>query len=379
MTVASLQDQPYELLHALRASEPVSWVPALNGWLVTDRSLAIAAMRDAVTFTVDDPRFSTAAVLGPSMLSLDGVEHDRHRSPFSPSFRPGIVRDQFEGFLEATVADLLESIVDRGISELRTALAGPLAVATITRFLGMFDVEPRQVLDWYLFISQAIVDTSQGAPISDGGRAAVAQIRLRVAETIRANDKSVLSEIEQSGLLTAEEMASDAAVLMFGAIETSEGMTANVLWHLLANPSALEEVLEDRSLIGVAIEESLRLEPAAAVIDRYATVETTFGDALIRQGDLVMISLLAANRDPAVFNDPDRFDLGRQNSRQHVTFVQGPHGCLGIHLARLETHAAVSGVLNGLPRIALDPALSEPPTGLIFRKPQAVTARWTPP
>ena len=90
-----------------------------------------------------------------------------------------------------------------------------------------------------------------------------------------------------------------------------------------------------------AIEESLRLEPAAAMVDRYATADVTLGDAAIRRGELVSVSVAAANRDPATFPDPDRFDVRRENARQHLAFARGPHVCIGMHLARLEAHTAV--------------------------------------
>jgi cytochrome P450 len=86
VTVADLDGDPHPLLHRLRAAEPVSWLPALGGWLVTRHDLALAVMRDSRGFTVDDPRFSTAQVVGPSMLSLDGGPHRRHRDPFSAAF-----------------------------------------------------------------------------------------------------------------------------------------------------------------------------------------------------------------------------------------------------------------------------------------------------
>ena len=125
--------------------------------------------------------------------------------------------------------------------------------------------------------------------------------------------------------------------MMFGGIETSEGMTTSVFWHLLTNPDGLAAVRADRSLGANAIEESLRLEPAAGRVDRYATADTELAGAAIRKGDLVIVSLTAANRDPATFPDPDRFDLARPNARSHVAFAQGPHACIGSHLARLET------------------------------------------
>ena len=106
----------------------------------------------------------------------------------------------------------------------------------------------------------------------------------------------------------------------------------------------------DPSLLADAVEESLRLEPAAATIDRYATRDAD--PRPIRAGDLVSISIAAANRDPAVFADPDRFDIRRENAKLHLAFAHGPHVCIGMHLARLEAHTALRVLLDRLPRTA---------------------------
>ncbi len=88
------------------------------------------------------------------------------------------------------------------------------------------------------------------------------------------------------------------------------------------------------------------------------------------------LSIAAANRDPAVFGDPDRFDVRRDNARLQIAFAHGPHVCLGMHLARLEAHTAVGRVLDRLPRLRLDPAHSAAPRGLVFRKPPALNVVW---
>ena len=118
-----------------------------------------------------------------------------------------------------------------------------------------------------------------------------------------------------------------------------------------------------------------RLEPAASRVDRYATADVDLAGARIRKGDLVIVSLTAANRDPATFPDPDTFDITRPNSKSHLAFAQGPHACVGIHLARLETQSALDAVLDGWPGIRLASG-STPPTGVVFRKPRSLPIRW---
>ena len=155
----------------------------------------------------------------------------------------------------------------------------------------------------------------------------------------------MLADAAQSGDLTTGEAISDAAVVMFGGIDTTDGMIANAVLHLLSDPGQLELVRVDPRLVLAAIEESLRLEPAAALLDRYATRDAAIGGAEIKAGDRVSISLAAANRDPAVFRDPDRFDIFRSNAGRHLAFAHGPHFCIGATLARAETRAALDALL----------------------------------
>jgi len=165
-------------------------------------------------------------------------------------------------------------------------------------------------------------------------------------------------------------------VLLFGGIETTEGMIANALVLLLEHPDLLASIGHDRSRLEAALEESLRLEPAAAVVDRYAAADTELRNASIRRGELVRVSITAANRDPAIFAHPDSVDLDRSQARGHLAFAQGPHVCLGVHLARLEARTAIATLLRRLPTIGLDPARPPNVQGLVFRKPPALHAIW---
>lgn len=372
LTLEQLDTDPHPSLAHMREHEPVSWVPALDGWLVTRRDLCIEVMRDPARFTVDDPRFSTAQVVGPSMLSLDGDEHRRHRDPFARALLGPDARARFAGRVEEAAHVLVDALAPAGRAEIRRDLAGPLAVNVVVAALELVDVTPAAMLGWYDQIVAAVDRVSAGGEVGPAARTAVAALDRHVDATIERGGGVVA---DASGTLTAGEVASNTAVMLFGAIETGEGMTTTLFWHLLSNPDQMAALRADRSLGTHAVEESLRLEPAAARVDRYATTDTDLAGAAIRQGDLVIVSLSGGNRDPAAYPEPDVFDLSRSNARSHLAFAQGPHACIGVHLARLETLSALDAVLDAWPALRMDEAAT-PPSGVIFRKPRSLPVSW---
>ena len=372
LTLDRLDADPHGPLAALREQEPVSWVPVLDGWLVTRRDLCIEVMRDAGLFTVDDPRFSTAQVVGPSMLSLDGDEHRRHRDPFALALRGPEVRERFTRRIAEEAGRLVETLAPRGVAEIRRDLAGPLAVNVVAAALDLLDAEPGEVLGWYDEIVAAVDRVSTGGEVGQRARDAVAALGRSVGGNIEGGGGMLA---DATATMTSAEVVSNAAVMMFGGIETSEGMTTTLFWHLLTHPEQLAAVEADRSLTANAVDESLRMEPAASRVDRYATADTELAGASIRRGDLVIVSLSAANRDPVTFPDPDRFDIARSNARAHLAFAQGPHACIGSHLARLETQAALDAALDRWPEMRIDDGATAP-TGVIFRKPRSLPVRW---
>jgi cytochrome P450 len=312
------------------------------------------------------------------MLSLDGDEHARHREPFTAPFRPREVRVGFASFIERETDRLITALEPAGAVELRRAFAGPLAVAVVTEALGLVGTTADTVLSWYDSIVRSVSDITAGHEAAPAGAEAYARLRAAVEATV--SDPGMASLLGSAAeRLALPEVASNAAVLMFGGIETTEAMITNALLHLLRHPGQLALVRDDDGLLDGAIEESLRLEPGAAVVDRYATRDTVLGPATIRRGELVTVSLAGANRDPAVFPDPDRFDVRRENARLQLAFAHGPHYCLAAHLARLETRIALRCLLERLPALRLDPAHPATPQGLVFRKPPTLHVLWDGP
>ena len=394
ISLADLDHDPHPWLARLRDSEPVSWLPALNGWLVSRHDLAVAVMRDSATFTVDDPRFTTARVVGPSMLSLDGTAHGRHRAAFTKGFGRGEIHARLAAFVTAEADRLVATMRPAGAADVRRSLAGPLAVAVVAEALGLGDTDPRTVLDWYAAIVGSVsalagehgpagTETGSRDQAVTAGAEAFESLSARLAAVIGSADgpASLLAAAARTSAddgataLSTSEVISNAAVIMFGGIETTEGMISNVILHLLRQPRQLALVRADPGLVPDAVEESLRLEPAAAMVDRYATRDVALGGAAIGRGDLVIVSLAGAGRDPAVFTDPGAFDVRRPDARLNLAFAHGQHFCLGAHLARLEAQASLRAMLT-LPGLRLDPGHPAAPRGLVFRKPPTLRVLW---
>jgi cytochrome P450 len=376
ITLHELSGSHHQAIERLRRVGPVVWVDVLRAWMVLDRTHALAVLRDPARFTVDEPRFSTAQVVGPSMLSLDGPAHRRHREPFVSAFRPTVVLDLFAPVIRAEAVALVERMRPAGRGDLRAGLAGPLAARSAAMLIGLDSIGPTMLLGWYRRIVAATEALSVGAADDEAlrsARRAMDALRAALVDVAR-DDGSPLHDAASA--LDEDELVANAAVFLFGGIETTEGMIANLFHTLLADPGLLATVLADRSALDTVIEESLRVEPAVARVDRYATGPVELGAAHIAAGDAVIVSLAAANRDPAWHVRPAELRLDRTTEPGHLTFVHGPHACIGAQVARAEARAAVDAVLDRLPGLAAVHPLP-PVEGVVFRKPSAVPAQWS--
>ena len=349
VTLEQLDQDPHPALVALREREPVSWLPALEGWLVTRYDLAVHVMRDAATYTVDDP-----ASRRPGSRS-EHAEPRRRRARAPPcavrgavpaSGRPRALRPGRQNEADR----LIDAFADDGAAELRRSFAGPLAASIMARALGLEQYEVGAMLGWYDAIVAAVTEVTAGHDLPMRGGDAFDSLRDRLEEVIaKGPEASLLGAAAWDEDLTTEQVVSNAAVLLFGGIETTEGMIANALLLLLEHPDVLAWIEHDRSRLEAVLEESLRFEPAAAMVDRYATADVELRDAQIAAGELVRVSISAANRDPAVFATRTASTPAASTrppaARGHLAFAHGPHVCLGVHLARLEARTGLDALL----------------------------------
>ena len=197
---------------------------------------------------------------------------------------------------------------------------------------------------------------------------------------MRTSSESLLKRLAHAtDRLTDEEIVANALIIMFGAIETTEAQLCNTVWSLLQHPEQLAEVRADRGLLDAAIEESLRWQPSVQSCTRHLTRDVRLRGVEIAAGEVVQCMLGAANRDPARFDEPDRFDIHRRNTRDHLAFGSGRHFCLGAPLARCEISAAVGALLDRLPDLELDEHRPAVFAGYEFRKPRELWLTWSAP
>jgi cytochrome P450 len=364
----------HEQLAELRLTGPVAWDAAINAWVVTDYALVVEWMRDARRFTVDDPRFSTGQVLGPSMLSLDGEEHRRHRAPFAGAFGAATLRGHLAERVREFATDRLIALRDsrqRSV-EIRTGLAGPLAADVMRIALGLDHVTSEELLGWYRDIVAAVSALSNGSVARDGHRAAVAALSDAISVSLAVDGAMLAGPARE---LSRSEVVSNTAVCLFGGIETAEGMITNLFAHLLSHPD-INRIASDPDRLYVAVDESLRLEPSVTRLDRFATEDVTVSQARIKRGDMVVLSIAGANRDPKVFDNPHAYLPDRPNANKHVTFAQGPHACIAMHLSRLEAATAFETAIGILAGLRLAGPLTDGPIGTVFRKWEQLHAVW---
>jgi cytochrome P450 len=192
----------------------------------------------------------------------------------------------------------------------------------------------------------------------------------------REPDDSVLAAVASSGELSNEEILAAARVIVFGGVETTAAMLANTLWALLSHPAQYATVRANPALLPQAIEEALRWEPPVQSCTRFVTRPVVVQGVALSPGEMVQCMVGAANRDPEHFADPDVFDLGHVNARDHLSFAIGKHFCLGAALARLEGEIGLRLLLERLPGLRLDTEHKSSPLGHEFRSPPTLHVRW---
>jgi cytochrome P450 len=299
------------------------------------------------------------AQVPPGFLFLDPPDHTRLRKLVSKAFAPKVV-NALRPDIGVLVGELLDEIAAKGRFDVVEDFAYPLPVAVICRLLGVpLDDEPQfshasgllaQALDPFVTFTGSASDGLQerldaGAWLREYLHGLIDRRRSRPGDDLMSG----LIAVKESGdQLTEPEIVSTCLLLLVAGHETTVNLIGNAILAMLRQPPQWAALREDANRVSAVIEETLRYDPPVQMVGRIALEDMTIGDAKVPEGDVMMLLLAAAHRDPAEFDRPDTFDPDRGTLR-HLGFGRGLHYCLGAPLARMEASIALSELAARFP------------------------------
>ena len=364
------------VLDELREHEPVTWMPALGGWLVTSRDAAREVLSPAAPMTVEVEQNMVRNSLGPMMLTSDGESHDAQRRPFEAPFRNRDIELRYGERIAALAHRLIDELGPGAAAgepfDLGARFASPFAVLMAGELLGLSLHDTERIDGFYSDFAGAMEYSGDPEPMrrADAARRELTALLLdELASARRSPGHSLTSQVanDDSHGLSDDELAAQLRVVLFGAIETIQASVMNTLYLLAEHPDQEAAARDDRSLLAGAQEEARRLIPPVSFIERWTAAPVTIAGVDVPAREFIGVSVLAANRDPAHFDYPLRFDLTRPNASRSLSFSFGVHACLGLHLARAQTSGAINALWDRLGQLTVVDTVA--PEGFAFRKP----------
>ncbi|GAB1340275.1 cytochrome P450 [Streptomyces sp. E-15] len=381
-------NDPYPVYAALRETGPVHRVRVPEGheaWLVVGYEAARAALADPRLAKSWDRAAPTLSVVrpaaGPNMLNSDPPDHGRLRKLVVREFTPRRV-EALAPRVEELTGTLLDAMLARpeGRADLVEALSFPLSMAVICELLGVPELDRVAFRTWTTDVFSH-PDPSARRKASQEMGAYLARL---LDDKRRAPGDDLMSALvrtsdDDGDRLSPEELVGTAWLLLVAGHETTANLISNGVLALLTHPAQLADLRADMTLLDAAVEEMLRYDgPVEAATYRFTTEPVDIGGTVIPGGgELVLVVVADADRDPARFADPGRFDI-RRPERGHIAFGHGIHYCLGAPLARLEARIAVRALLDRCPGLALDtdPAAVTWRAGMLVHGPRRLPVRW---
>jgi cytochrome P450 len=299
----------------------------------------------------------------PGFLFLDPPDHTRLRQLVSKAFVPKVVK-ALEPDIVALVDAQLDKVAEAGRFEVIDDLAHPLPVAVICRLLGVpIEDEPMfsrasavlaEALDpVFSFTGEHHEDADEMFDAGEWLRGYLRELIARRRSAPGDDLMSALIHVEESGdQLSEDEVIATCNLLLIAGHETTVNLIANAILAMLRHPTQWAALSADPQRVSAVVEETLRYDPPVQLVGRIAGDDITIGSASVPKGDVMMLLLAAAHRDPAAFAAPDTFDPDREAIR-HLGFGKGPHFCLGAPLARLEAAIALTRVTERFPHARL--------------------------
>lgn len=346
---------PHRRLAEIQATTPIAYAPYHGGyWLITRYDDVHEVARTFEIFSNECVSVPKAMVERSIPLEYDPPEHTAYRQILNPLFSPARMQALGQQ-IRVRATQLIDAFAERGECDFISEFAHPLPTATFLDLVGWPQEDASLFSDW----TEDILVGRPGAPGDED-----TAVRMKASQEVFAyfqemvaarrqtpgdDATSILINSSYNGErpLTEQELLASLWLLMLGGLHTVRGVLGFGLLQLMAHPSQRQRITDDPGLIPAAVEEMLRLE-APVTAGRIIAKPTEFRGVTMNPGDMVLVFLSAANRDPDHFPEPDDFRLDRGSNR-HLTFSGGPHRCVGSHLGRVELVVAMEEIHRRFP------------------------------
>ncbi len=377
---------PYPTYQHLLASGRLHWIEKAGSglWFVPHYDDVMAIFRDPRVSTIraitrsypPEERLKLREIeqiMGSWMVSLDGQEHLRLRRLLNKAFTPQVIESLRPG-IQRLADELIDEVQEQDSFECMSRFAHPLPALVIAQMLGVPREDRSKFLAWSADMMAFFTGMRSSVDVAYTAQAALVAMRdyFRpiVAERRQQPGDDLISLMigveEQGDILTEDQLLAQCTLFLFAGHETTRNLIGNGLFTLLRHPEQYTLLQQNPGLIRGAIDEMVRYESPLQLTSRVATEVIELHDQTIQPGQVFQLLIGAANRDPAVFPDPDRFDITRANSRP-ASFGFGPHACIGMQLAYLEAEIAITTLLRRLPQLRLTTDTADWIANIAFR------------
>ena len=395
--LASDEDR-YDVYRVYRDEYPCFHDEASDTWFVS-RYADVEHVFKNPAFSTDMYEWMIEPAHGPTLLSKHGAEHSRYRNLVAPFFRGALLETDFMPMIEAQARSMIEQWHADGSCDLVEGLSRYLPIKVIVAMLGLPDEDHPKFQDWYESINRFVSNINQDPDIIAEGEQTRVEFQEYlmpvIAERRRNPGNDLLSnlvtaEIDGSGLSDIEVKSFTSLLLTAGG-ETTDKAIASLFKNLLEHPDQLEQVRNDRSMVTMAVAETLRYSPPAHWIQRlpHEEAELPSGTGTIPAGATVTGIIGAANRDERKYThtDPELFDINRLDlpassafaaNAEHTTFCFGRHHCVGSYLAKAEIEAALNIVLDCSENLRLANGFEAKEVGVFLRAPAELHVEFEP-
>ena len=374
--MADIKD-PYRIYTEIRAENPILDITQYGSnpddekksFLLTGYDEIKKVLKDDTNFSNKIVQDTMGIVMGPTIIGMDGKEHLKHRTLVTPSLSPKALRGDFSTYISKIAHELIDKFAENGEGDLHHDFSFSFPLTVFVSLLGLPVEDVDKVHHWGVDLCLVASDPGKGLEAS----AALEEYLTPIVKAKREDPSDdiisvLIKAVVQDNQLTDYEIVSFLRLLVLAGAETTNHLIGSAMYALLNDSDLMERVRNDRKLVPVLLQETMRWESPISTVMRETAQDVTLGGVLMPKGATLICQVGAANRDERKFKDPDTFNIDRDDN-DHIAFGYGKHFCAGSHLAKFEGEIAVNALLDRLDNIKLKPDPSTGVIGFSFRGP----------